>query len=82
VRTAPEPGLAAWTYRALRQIVAPSLDASTLRDREALRARLQGWQGEVFGVPGRTGFDDERQLRQPVRLLQVRSGRLHLWEPA
>lgn len=78
-RTASLPGLAAWTYRALRLIVAPSLDASTLRDREALRERLSTWQGEVFGVPGRTGFDAERQLRQPVRLLQVRGGRLHPW---
>ena len=78
-RPTPLPGLAAWTYRALRLIVAPSLDASTLRDREALRERLSTWEGEVFGVPGRTGFDDERQLRQPVRLLQVRGGRLHPW---
>lgn len=78
----PQPPLAAWAYRALRLIVAPCLDASTIADREALRLRLSAWQGRVFGVPGVTRFDTVRQLKQPVRLQQVVQGRFELWRGA
>ena len=72
--------LAAWEYRALRFIAAPCLQRVTPEDRVALRDCLAAWRGPMFGVQGEARFDAQRQLVQPVVMLQLRGGRFEPWK--
>lgn len=73
----PRPILAAWEYRAIRDIVAPCLLANG-PDRARLRTCLRQWRGRLFGVSAEAYFDVSGQLIQPPVVVEVRGGAFHL----
>lgn len=73
----PRPVLAAWEYRAIRDIAAPCL-VSAGPDRARLRDCIANWRGKLFGVRGDLYFDKTGQLVQPPVVVEVRSGTFRL----
>lgn len=74
---APSPVLAAWQYRAIRDIAVPCLQRAGT-ERVTLRDCLAGWRGRLFGVPGEAWFDATQQLVQPPLFTEVRGGAFRL----
>lgn len=73
----PSAVLAAWQYRAIRDIAVPCLKRAGTR-RLPLRECLATWRGRLFGVPGEVYFDATQQLVQPPLLTEVRGGAFRL----
>lgn len=73
----PRPVLAAWEYRAIRDIAAPCL-MSAGPDRARLRDCIANWKGTLFGVRGELYFDKTGQLIQPSVVVEVRNGAFRL----
>ena len=73
----PRPVLAAWEYRAIRDIAAPCL-MSGGPDRARLRDCIANWKGTLFGVKGEVYFDNTGQLIQPSVAVEVRNGAFRL----
>jgi len=69
----PSPVLAAWQYRAMRDIAAPCLRQAGTQ-RPALRDCIAAWHGRLFGVRGEVRFDASGQLQQAPLLTEVRGG--------
>ena len=74
----PRPVLAAWEYRAIREIAAPCLAAGG-PDMAALRDCLTQWKGTPFGVTGTAYFDETQQLVQPPLVVEVKDGTFRLF---
>jgi branched-chain amino acid transport system substrate-binding protein len=74
----PRPILAAWEYRAIKQIMAPCLEQSGT-DKNAIRECLAGFDGKVIGFDEPVHFDDTNQLMQPTILVQVKDGKFALY---
>lgn len=74
---APSPVLAAWQYRAIRDIAVPCLQRAGA-ERVSLRDCIAGWRGRLFGVPGEAWFDATQQLVQPPLFTEVRGGAFRL----
>lgn len=73
----PRPVLAAWEYRAIRDIAAPCL-TNAGSDRVRLRDCIAKWKGKLFGVQGEVYFDNTGQLVQPSVVVEVRNGAFRL----
>lgn len=67
------PVLAAWEYRAIKDIVAPCL-RSAGRDRLKLRDCIANWRGRPFGVGAEVYFDKSGQLVQPGLAVEISGG--------
>jgi branched-chain amino acid transport system substrate-binding protein len=77
----PRPVLAAWEYRAIRDIAAPCmLSAGT--ERRSLRDCIANWKGRLFGVTGEVYFDKTGQLIQAPVAVEVRGGAFRLLRSA
>lgn len=73
----PSPVLAAWQYRAIRDIAVPCLKRAGIQ-RVQLRKCIAGWRGTLFGARGELHFDATQQLQQPALLTEVRDGAFRL----
>jgi branched-chain amino acid transport system substrate-binding protein len=69
----PHPVLAAWEYRAIRDIAFPCLKAVGT-DRIRLRDCIARWKGWTFGIDGEIHFDESGQLVQPPIMVEIRGG--------
>lgn len=74
----PRPILAAWEYRAIKQILAPCLE-KVGTDKNAIRECLHNFNGKVIGFDQPVHFDDTNQLVQPTILVQVKDGKFVLY---
>ncbi len=74
----PRPVLAAWEYRAVKQILLPVLQKAG-SDKEAIRSGLQNFKGHVFGLQDEVYFDKTHQLVQHSVLTEVKDGKFALF---
>lgn len=73
----PRPVLAAWEYRAIRDIAAPCLMRAG-SGRARLRDCIANWRGTLFGTRGELYFDQTGQLIQQSVFVEVRNGAFRL----
>ena len=64
--------LAAWEYRAIKDIAVPCL-ARAGGNRVMTRDCIAKWRGKLFGIDGEVGFDKTGQLVQPALAVEVKS---------
>lgn len=77
----PRPVLAAWEYRAIRDIAAPCLKSAD-SNMVHLRDCIARWRGKLPGVSGEAYFDATGQLvHQPV-VVEIRDGDFRLLQAA
>jgi len=74
------PVLAAWEYRAIKDIAVPCL-ARAGNDRVMTRDCIANWRGKLFGIDGELSFDKTGQLVQPALAVEVKRGVFSAFRP-